>query len=94
MPLEGPLDIEFVCFGLELEYILNTNSLVHYSLYTLIGGGAAKYVKDVGPVTQSNEQAGETSFMFVLEPAINGELNITNWFRFNAGVSYRQTSRN
>jgi len=43
----------------------------------------------VGHVTESNEQVGETDFVFVLEPAVCAELNITNWFRLNAGVSYR-----
>ncbi len=28
-------------------------------------------------------------FVFVLEPAVNAELNVTTWFRLNAGVSYR-----
>jgi hypothetical protein len=25
----------------------------------------------------------------VFEPAVNAELNVTSWFRLNAGVSYR-----
>jgi hypothetical protein len=91
-PQEGPLDIEFGCFGIEVEYIRNSNSLLHYSFYTLMGGGANNYVKDVGSVWDSNEQSGETDFMLVLEPAVNGELNITPWFRLNAGLSYRLVS--
>jgi hypothetical protein len=89
LPLEGPLDIEFGYLGLELEYIHNPTSLTHYSLYTFIGAGATNFVKDVGPVSQSNEQVGETDFMFILEPAVNAELNVMTWFRLNAGVSYR-----
>jgi hypothetical protein len=49
-------------------------------------------VKDVGPVDRSNEQAGETDFLFVLEPAVNAELNVTSWFHLNAGASYRLVS--
>jgi hypothetical protein len=89
LPFEGPLDIEFGYLGFELEYIFNPNSLAHYSLYTFIGGGATNFVKDVGPLSRSNEQVGETAFMFILEPAANAELNITSWFRLNAGLSYR-----
>jgi hypothetical protein len=90
MPFEElPLDIEFGYGGFELEYIIHPMSLIHFSVYTLIGGAATNYVKDVGPVTESNEQAGETDFMFILEPAANAELNVTSWFRLNAGVSYR-----
>jgi hypothetical protein len=91
LPLEGPLDIEFGYIGFELEYIFDPTSIYHFGFYTLIGGGATNFVKDVGSVTSSNEQAGETAFMFVLEPAVNAELNITEWFRLCVGVSYRMT---
>lgn len=89
LPLEGPLDIEFGYGGFEVEYIIHPKSLLHFSIYNFIGGGATNFVKDVGPVTESNEQVGETDFMFVWEPAVNAELNVTTWFRLNAGVSYR-----
>jgi hypothetical protein len=92
LPLEGPLDIEFGYGGFEVEYIIHPKSLVHFSIYTLIGGGVTNFVKDVGAVTESNEQAGESHFMFVLEPTVNAELNVTTWFRLNAGMSYRLTS--
>jgi hypothetical protein len=89
LPLEGPLDIEFGCLGFELEYLVHPNSLTHLSLYTLIGGGTVRFVKDVGPATESNEQAGETDFVLTLEPAVSAELNVTKWFRLAAGASYR-----
>ena len=89
LPLEGPLDIEFGYLGFEIEYIVKPQSPLHYSLYAFIGGGATNYAKDVGPFFKSTEQAGETKFMFVLEPAANAELNIKTWFRLNAGISYR-----
>ena len=89
LPLEGPLDIEFAYFGFEMEYIFDPMSLAHFSIYTLLGGGATNFVKDVGSAAQSNQQVGETGFMFVAEPAVNAELNFTTWFRMSAGVSYR-----
>jgi hypothetical protein len=89
LPDEGPLDVEFAYGGFEMEYAFDSNSLKHFTLYALIGGGTVRYVKDVGPVTESNEQAGETDFVFVVEPAVCGELNVTPWFRLNASVSYR-----
>lgn len=89
LPDEGPLDIEFGYGGFEVEYIIHPRSLGHFSLYALIGGGATNYVKDVGAVMDSNEQTGESDFVFVLEPAANAELNVTTWFHLNAGVSYR-----
>lgn len=89
LPLEGPLDVEFGYGGFELEYIVHPKSLVHFSFYNFIGGGATNFVKDAGPVTESSEQVGETDFLFVWEPAVNAELNVTTWFRLNAGLSYR-----
>ncbi len=89
---DSPMDIEFGYGGVEIEYILNSNALAHYSVYALIGGGATNFVKDAGKVTNSNEQVGETDYLFVIEPAINGEFNIAPWFRLNAGVSWRLVS--
>lgn len=89
LPKEGPLDIELGYGGLELEYIINPQSLAHYSAYILLGIGSNNYVKDKGSTFDSNEQSGESDFVFVIEPAINAELNVTSWFRLDAGMSYR-----
>jgi hypothetical protein len=89
LPNQGPLDIEFGYAGLELEYIFHPQSLLHFSIYTLFGGGDNHFVRDVGPVSESNQTTGESDFVFVLEPAVNAELNVTKWFRLNAGISYR-----
>jgi len=89
MPQEGPLDIRFETFGFEMEYVFDPMSLTHMSFYTLIGGGAVHYFKDVGSFSSSNQQIGETGFMFLVEPAINAELNVIEWFRVGAGISYR-----
>lgn len=89
LPEEAPLDIEFGYGGFEMEYILHPNSLVHFTLCTLIGGGANNFVKDVGAVGESNQHVGESDVVFVLEPAAGVELNVTTWFRLNAGASYR-----
>ena len=92
LPLAGPLDIKFEYGGLELEYLFKPNSLGHLGMYVLIGGGTIKYDKDRGGDGESNEQAGENDYVFVLEPAVTGELNVTTWFRLNAGISYRHVS--
>lgn len=73
-------DIEFGYGGLELEYINSSSRLVHFSVYLLIGGGGLS-----GTVLEDES-------VFVLEPALNGELNITSFFRLNAGVGYRWVS--
>jgi hypothetical protein len=89
LPGEGPLDIKFGYGGFEMEYIFNSMSLTHFSLYALFGAGDIHYVKDEGSVSESNHTTGESDFVFVVEPAINAELNIVKWFRVDAGVSYR-----
>jgi len=93
LPLEGPLDIEFGYGGFEIEYIVHHNDLLHYSFYALLGGGASNFVRDEGAVTESNQQAGETDFMLVFEPAVSGEMNVTQKFHLNAGLSYRLTAK-
>jgi hypothetical protein len=52
-------------------------------------GGSANYVKDVGPVSQSHDQVSDSDTVFVVEPAIKAELNVTPWMRVTTGVSYR-----
>jgi len=89
LPEAGSLDIEFGYGGFEVEYILHPDRQLHPTLYTLIGVGTARYVKDVGPVTESNDQAGASDLVFVLEPGVGAEANVTGWFRLGAGVSYR-----
>ena len=92
LPAEGPLDIKFGYGGFELEYIVHPNSLGHFSAGTLIGGGDIHFVKDVGPVSRSTQTVGESDVVAVVEPAVNAELNVTPWFRLNAGASYRWVS--
>jgi hypothetical protein len=89
LPLEGPLDVRLEYFGLEIEYIFNPLSPVHFSLSALAGGGAAHYMKDVGSFSESKDQTGETGFMWILEPGINAELIAARWLRLSAGLSYR-----
>jgi hypothetical protein len=89
LPEQGSLDIEFGYGGFEVEYIFHPRSLAHLSMYALIGVGTDNLVKDIGPVTESNENVTGSDLVFVLEPAVNGELNVTTWFRLNAGLSYR-----
>jgi hypothetical protein len=73
-------DIEFGYGGLELEYINSSSKLVHFTVYLLVGGGGLS-----GNVVQEES-------VFVLEPALNGELNVTSYFRLHAGGGYRWVS--
>jgi hypothetical protein len=77
--------------GLDLEYILNSNAMVHSSVHLLIGGGAvgrrsANWV-DYAYGYSGNEW--DYHPFFVLEPGANLDLNMTSWFRMSFGAAYR-----
>jgi hypothetical protein len=77
---DGVRDLELGYGGLELEYINSSNNLIHFTAYLLVGGGGLSG-------TAAIEEA-----VFVLEPALNGELNVTDYFRLQAGAGYRWVS--
>jgi len=82
--------INFGYGGLELEYIIKSDQLIHFSVYTLIGGGSVTYRNELW---NDNNDWDDWNFgsdaFFVFEPAANVELNIISFFRISAGVSYR-----
>ena len=79
--------ISFGYGGLELEYINQSDKLVHFSFYTLIGAGSVTYKENLWE-DWDKWNTGNDDF-FVFEPAVNIEINIISFFRINAGVSYR-----
>jgi hypothetical protein len=79
--------INFGYGGLELEYIIQSDQVVHFSVYTLIGAGGIMY-KENHWDDWSDWNSGNDEF-FVFEPAVNVEINIISFFRINAGVTYR-----
>jgi hypothetical protein len=89
LQIYDPMDLHFSYGGLELEYIFNPLAMGHFSVYLLVGGGSAFFARDLGHYNEDHDRIGDDDFIFVLEPAINGELNITEWFHVNAGLSYR-----
>jgi len=75
-PVEGELEMGYG--GGIVEYIVASDALVHASVELLVGGG--------GLTTQVH--AASDAF-FVMEPGANVMLNVTQFFRLGAGVSYR-----
>ena len=82
--------IDFGYGGLELEYIIQSDKVVHFSIYTLIGAGGVNF-RDNSFDDWDDWDFNSDEF-FVLEPALNVEVNITRFFRINAGASYRYIS--
>ena len=84
----GERYLNFGYGGLELEYVSDSDRLLHFSFMTLIGGGGLGW-------RDENLRAGMSSdneTFFILEPAAAATLNVTKFFRISAGVSYRYIS--
>jgi len=85
--------------GLLLEYIAFPRKAVHLSFPIIIGAGgtslgAKTFVNhsQIDPQEWGTYDFVESSTFFVVEPGISAELNMTKFFRLNAGVTYRYIS--
>ena len=85
--------INFGYGGLELEYIIQSDKLLHFSIYTLLGAGAVSYRFEYFNNTIYNRdqeiQESPKDAFFIFEPAVNAEVNVVSFMRINAGISYR-----
>jgi hypothetical protein len=81
------LSLNFGYGGFEMEYIQNSDELIHYSAYLLIGAGNVSYRYWDNELNDKDDFDNDQ--FFIAEPAVNVELNITSFFRLNAGLSYR-----
>jgi hypothetical protein len=78
--------------GFEVEYVRHSGKMVHSTLNLLIGGGGAGYhEKAEEDWDMENDIKGNPTWdsFFIAEPGIGVELNVTSFFRINAGASYR-----
>jgi hypothetical protein len=66
-----------------LEYIINPDDLIHFSISTLIGWGRA------GSYANGSMMSGNINRFFVAEPELNLTINILKNLRFNIGGGYR-----
>jgi len=69
--------------GFELEYLNQSNKLIHFGGQLLIGGGTVRY-RD-----RSIDLSKTSDSYFALQPGANAHLNVTNWFRLSGGLFYR-----
>jgi len=83
----GPLDVEFDCFGADVEYHIRPNASTHFTVNGFIGGGAVRFERD-----KTDEQMGESDFLFVLEPGVGVEQRVTGWFHLHLALSYRMVT--
>ena len=91
IPLDGRM--EFGYGGGILEYIFSPMSMVHSSVTVLVGAGSVSYgMHGYDSWDMWNGYTQQRDQVFVLEPSLNVELNVTSFFRVNAGASYRYVS--
>lgn len=67
--------------GAEFEYVFNPQEIVHFSAYLLVGVGQVEY-------DYHTDFKGDDTF-FVVEPAGNIWVNVTDFFRAGLGIGYR-----
>jgi hypothetical protein len=78
--------------GFEMEYIHRSGKLIHSAVNLLIGaGGVGFHEKSDEDWDFENDVKGNPTWdsFFIIEPGINFEMNITTFFRVDAGASYR-----
>ncbi len=75
--------------GVELEYIFQSDDLLHFSVYSLIGGGDVSYRNERFNDNHDMNWDSNNDAFFVFEPAINAELNVISFMRIDVGASYR-----
>jgi hypothetical protein len=91
--MRGPLGdsshmLEFGYGGGTIEYVISSESLLHFSVSTLVGAGAVSYSYKRSNPGERNEWGGGDAF-FVVEPGANIEVNLTKFMRADIGASYR-----
>ena len=92
-PADEPLYIEFGYGGFMIEYVIAPSRLLHVNVQALIGGGSVTYREDWHDDflddNPNTRRYGRREALFVAEPTVNAELNVTTWMRISAGVGYR-----
>lgn len=73
--------------GIYIEPILFPRSPVHLSFPILLGAGGISYISKEASL--NNNLIEDSEAFLLIEPATEIELNITRFFRFALGVSYR-----
>jgi hypothetical protein len=73
--------------GLYIEPIFLPRSPIHLSFPVLFGAGGISYVSKESDL--NNNLVEDSEAFLIIEPAAELELNLTRFFRFSIGASYR-----
>lgn len=75
--------------GFEMEYIINSDKMIHATVGFLIGGGGVNH-RNLWNDFDFDMKRADT--FFITEPFVSVEANILSYFRICAGGSYRYIS--
>lgn len=83
--------VDFGYGGFLIEYVMNSDKLIHFAINTLIGGGyvGSRKARDDDDHKKDNEFHSLDDGFFVLEPGLTVDLNVTKLLRASVGVNYR-----
>ena len=92
-----PLYLEMGYGGLNIEPVLFSKSLVHFTVPVLLGAGGiaesrVRYFDSYDDPAYFDNDIYRSDFFLVIEPGVNAELNITRFMRVTGGISYRWVS--
>jgi hypothetical protein len=78
--------------GLMTEYTFFGNRDLHLSVNALIGGGIIKNGNGRGTIPENGHDELkdiDASGFYVIQPGVNVEYSVTNWFQIGVGAGYR-----
>jgi len=89
MPIDPLSDyrMDFGYGGVYLGYVRNSERLIHYELHSIIGWGGVSY--NYYQDDEDEDWNSEGDAFFIVEPGVNVELNVTEFFRIAVGGTYR-----
>ncbi|WP_119079862.1 hypothetical protein [Chitinophaga alhagiae] len=83
-------ELGFWYTGGVFEYVHNTDKLFHWSAGMLVGGGGISERERSYRHDKDRDRVYTSNAVFVAEPFVNAEMNITPYIRVIAGGTYRQ----
>ncbi|MCF7805617.1 MAG: hypothetical protein K9N46_16675 [Candidatus Marinimicrobia bacterium] len=75
--------------GLYCMVILQSDEMIHVTAGSMFGAGGIDRRPDLEDWEDYDHNNNDGNPFWVIEPEVNLELNVTNFFRIGAGVSYR-----
>ncbi len=77
--------------GLEMGFIVASDRLIHMTFQVLFGAGGVAHA-DMNDLDNIDIENLDGDAFFVMEPAVDVELNVASFFRICLGASYRWIS--